>query len=112
MKNYILSVLVFVGIFVNAAEVEPTNELQGKYVKSIHVNLSGGYYFSVKEGVNNPDKCKKDNWYRLASETYAKDSFELISYAYKSGKKVNFYIDGCYGAHPKVTWVTLGGIDK
>ena len=84
-----------------------SDNVNSKTIKSIHVNLSSGYYFKTEETMVDPESCGSTAWYKLSGDTYNKEAYSLMLAAQMSGKKVNFYIDGCSGSYPVVRWINV-----
>ena len=94
--------------FFSYAENPDGMAIEDKVIQGVNVNLGGGFYFSTTDETENPDNCKRTNWYRLAAKEYEKEAFLLISSAYNNKQSVSFFIDGCYGDYPKVEYVYVG----
>lgn len=102
---------IFLFLFISAlsyAEDPKGTAVEDKAVQGVNVNLEGGFYFSTTDKTENPDNCKRTNWYRLAAKQYEKEAFLLISSAYNNKQTVSFYIEGCYGDYPQVKYVYVG----
>ena len=80
--------------------------VSNKTVSTVHTNLGGGIYFKTSETMVNPDGCTASSWYHIATgATYEKEAFSLLLAARMAGAPVTFYLDGCAGTYPKVSWV-------
>ncbi len=86
--------------------ISVADTLGNKTIKKIHVNLGSGIYFETNEPfTKSGEDCSKDGLYQLAKDGgYEKEAYSLLLFAYASGRKVSFYVDGCY-SYPKVTWI-------
>lgn len=81
--------------------------VSGKTISRAHVNISSGYYFNTNEEMVNPDGCGGAEWYKLQNGTYSKEAFSVVLSAKMSGKKVDFYLDGCASGYPQVIWINV-----
>ena len=101
MKNNLSILLALISSGANAYTVGE------KTVNKAHVHTSGGYYFTTNEVMVNPDNCPGDSWYKINQSDYSKEAFAVLLSAKMTGKKVDFYLNGCTGGYPKVDWINV-----
>jgi len=97
--------LVFGFIAIQIATVSAT-VLSAKKIKKLHVNADSGIYFQTYAAMQDPDGCGSISWYHVARNSiYEKEIYSLLLAARTSGAEVTFYIDGCDGGYPRVTYI-------
>lgn len=98
--------------FSHAESLKKGIEVRDKHILGVNVNLSGGFYFSTVDKIQNPGDCSNESWYQLADLKFKKEAFLLIKSAYSNKEAISFYINGCKGNYPKVEYVYVGGYQK
>ena len=77
-------------------------------IRNVIVNLENGAHFRTVESMVNPDECKSDTWYKFdSSSPYGKEAYSLLLSAQAQNKQISFYLSGCTGDYPKISYVYI-----
>jgi len=103
MKILLVFLLIVIPVYSFASAT-----VSGNTVKRAHVNLGSGIFFQTNQAMVNPDGCAGSAWYHLRpSSKYEKEGLSVLLSAKLSGKKVQFYLNGCANGYPAVDYINI-----
>jgi len=81
-------------------------ELKGKTIKTVIVNLDTGIHFKINQSHANDQGCGSNSWFKLPSgSTYEKEAYSMLLAFQAQNKPITFYLNGCTGGFPSVSYI-------
>jgi hypothetical protein len=82
------------------------DELAGKTIKNVIVNIETGIHFKINESHANGQGCNSNSWFKLRTgSVYEKEAYSMLLAYQAQSKPITFYVSGCTGGFPSVTYI-------
>ncbi len=108
MNRIFIILLLLASSFSVASEIPMVSSHLNETIKDILVKSTTGIHFRTVEEMTYPDgvTCTSTSWYKIdINSSYQKEIYSLLLTAKAQGKTVTFYLDGCTGGYPNVSYV-------